>query len=458
MIGSEKLRKYSSQTLYFVLTSFLIILPAIWNRFPLVFFDSGTYIDSCFTLTPKIDRPIGYSLFMRIVSWQASMWFVVIFQALILNYLIIKFLKIFNTIKDYRFYHIPIVIVLAIFTGMGWYASQIMPDIFTAILGLSIFVLFFDKSIKIYELFLLSIFIFFSLISHYSHLVISILFLIFIFVFFFRFMKNQVDGFLIKTGLLSLIIALSFLFIAFYNYKNNEGFKISHSNHIFLNARLYGSGVLQRYLDENCHAEPSFLCNYKNELPDAQYKMLWSEESPINKEGLNWKEANKKLGDVNKRILKKPKYLFLFAFESLKSSIVQLTQVNVGSGIFPYIEGSSPYFNVYKYRRPDFIAYKTSRQNWDQLDFKPVNFINYFLHIVSLIMIVFVLMKKIGSPDLLKTIWFVLLFIITNAIVTASMSNVYDRTHARVSWLMVLVGFAIFPVFQSALKDKYQKS
>lgn len=54
--------------LYLVGTAFLIIALAFFNRYPLVYSDTGTYIRSAFTLHPPVDRPIGYSLIIRAVT------------------------------------------------------------------------------------------------------------------------------------------------------------------------------------------------------------------------------------------------------------------------------------------------------------------------------------------------------------------------------------------------------
>lgn len=66
--------------LYLVGTAFLIIALAFFNRYPLVYSDTGTYIRSAFTLHPPVDRPIGYSLIIRAVTWQSTLWTVVLFQ------------------------------------------------------------------------------------------------------------------------------------------------------------------------------------------------------------------------------------------------------------------------------------------------------------------------------------------------------------------------------------------
>lgn len=448
--SKEKLRN----TLYFILSSILIILPAIWNRFPLVFFDTGSYIHSGFTLDQPPDRPIGYGLFMRIVSWKASLWLVVIFQAILINFLLLRSLKLFLPKEKIRLYHLPGVLMLSVFTGMGWYSSQIMPDIFTAVLGLSVLNLLFDKRSGFIELLTFSMIIFMALISHYSHLVINILFLLIAFIFFYGYLKKNIRFFFLKAGLLFSLIILSILFLAFYNYKSDKGFVVSHSSHVYFNARLYGSGILKKYLDENCEKEPCFLCRYKNELPDAQFKMLWSDESPIKKKGLTWMEANQEFEKINKRILSKPKYLLLFVFESLKSSVVQLTQVNVGSGLFPYIEGSSPYFNIKKYREADFIPYATSRQNWDQLDFRAVNHVNYLLHLSAILLFYVVFRYKLVNQRLSVFIWLLIIYVISNAIATATLSNVYDRTQARVSWLII---FAIIPCIPGLINTFNEK-
>ena len=54
--------------LFRLLSAFILIIPAFYNGFPLVYSDTGAYISSGMELIFPIDRPITYGLFMRLCS------------------------------------------------------------------------------------------------------------------------------------------------------------------------------------------------------------------------------------------------------------------------------------------------------------------------------------------------------------------------------------------------------
>ena len=139
---------------YLILTSLIILWPVFYNGYPLFYSDSAIYIlaSNLFGhLRHSEELPtlsgIGYSWFMRIVTWRSTMYLVVFAQALILNILIYLITKSFSpNAKTWKF-HLPIIIILSLLSSMGWTTSQLMPDIFTSFLILSVF-LFYDSEQK----------------------------------------------------------------------------------------------------------------------------------------------------------------------------------------------------------------------------------------------------------------------------------------------------------------------
>ena len=72
----------------FLLSLVALLWPALYNGFPLVYPDTGAYISSGLRLSVHPDRPVGYGLFILFSSMGISLWFVVVAQALMLNWLI----------------------------------------------------------------------------------------------------------------------------------------------------------------------------------------------------------------------------------------------------------------------------------------------------------------------------------------------------------------------------------
>lgn len=64
-----------------LLSIIISLFPAIINGFPILYSDSGTYIERAFSNIPPADRSIGYSWWIRATSWQTGLWPVIIAQA-----------------------------------------------------------------------------------------------------------------------------------------------------------------------------------------------------------------------------------------------------------------------------------------------------------------------------------------------------------------------------------------
>ena len=63
-----------------------LIWPAFYNGFPLVYSDTGTYLESGFVLETPLDRPITYGVLIRIFSLNGlTIWTLPFYQSCILT-------------------------------------------------------------------------------------------------------------------------------------------------------------------------------------------------------------------------------------------------------------------------------------------------------------------------------------------------------------------------------------
>src|SRR6476646_4300502 len=66
-----------------------LLIPAFYNGFPLSTSDTGGYISNSFTLYVPIDRPVSYSVLIRLTSLGLTLCGVVAAQALVLSALLL---------------------------------------------------------------------------------------------------------------------------------------------------------------------------------------------------------------------------------------------------------------------------------------------------------------------------------------------------------------------------------
>ena len=128
---------------YLLATGLLAVVLAFVNKYPLVYSDSGTYILSSFTLEPAADRPIGYGLIIRAVTWQSTLWTVVLFQGVVLSWLLWEVMRgLFPEDRVLWRRHLAVVAALVLLSSMPWYAAQVMPDFLTPLIVLILYLLF----------------------------------------------------------------------------------------------------------------------------------------------------------------------------------------------------------------------------------------------------------------------------------------------------------------------------
>ena len=114
----------------------ILLLPALWNQFPLLEYDTGGYLARWFEGYLVPSRSTTYGLFLA-GGWPLNFWPIVVLQALatvsILGLLL----------RTHRFPVYPLALpattaVLALTTALPWLASVLLTDIFAglAVLGL----------------------------------------------------------------------------------------------------------------------------------------------------------------------------------------------------------------------------------------------------------------------------------------------------------------------------------
>jgi hypothetical protein len=432
--------------LFYLLAALTLLIPAFYNGYPLVYSDTGAYIFSGMDLVIPEHRTIMYGLFIRFFSLNFSLWLVVFTQSLIVSYVLWHVIKAVNKTVSKRLFLI-IMALLSGFTGLGWYSSQIMPDIFTVTAVGALFLLALKNDYKVYQKIIFSALLIFSVNAHFSNYLISILTLLGLFVItrtkFIPKVKQELS-FLLPTVILSVSIVTGSLV----NYAVGSTLKMNQGSHVFLMGKMLDSGVLKSFLDDECQGDNYVLCQCKDSLPNTSRELLWDSKSPLYQNG-GWQGSKESFNKILFDIFTSPKHLALFAYNATLSSITQLFQNDVGSGLVSnwYKDPTSPpHGAISNYFPFELKQYKQSRQNgnlWDQgLDFTFINYINHLLLVLSSVFLFFTFVSKSKRKSIDIRVQLIvvtlLLGVLVNAIVAGSLANVYDRLQSRISWTIIL--------------------
>jgi len=111
---------------------FITLWPAIYNHYALFFTDSQLYINCGNEFTFTEDRSFVYGWFIGITSLHTSLWFPIIVQAIIFNFVCFHFVQKLTPNLATKIY-LPIILLLSVFTSLAWDVSYLMPDVFSPI-------------------------------------------------------------------------------------------------------------------------------------------------------------------------------------------------------------------------------------------------------------------------------------------------------------------------------------
>src|SRR3990172_6603286 len=167
---SNSLKNTVSFSTFTALGALAMLWFAIYNGFPLLYYDSAGYIHDW----TQHMRPIGYNVFIRITSLNISLWFTVLTQALITSYLMMRTAIILfgqnsstNSLAAFA-----VLLSVILLTTLPTYASWIMPDILTSWIFFAFFLFLMGPAT--HDLIVANGIVLLSFFSHLSHVPLTI--------------------------------------------------------------------------------------------------------------------------------------------------------------------------------------------------------------------------------------------------------------------------------------------
>lgn len=435
--------------IYIFLSTLILMSAAIWNRFPLIYPDVGTYIASGFMPEMPIDRPITYGIFMWLTSLGGtSLWGTVFAQALMTVLVIRYFLKgIADSFFDDSF--LPIGVgLLTVFTGIAFPVGQLIPDFATPVMLLSLLMLVAQVPLEKPAKRILYLFFFLTNAMHISHILLNIS-LLSLFGLFIGVRRKHYPFLKFRPiGILFLLCVLGI---------GTMGAPLSKSSHVFRMGTLVHNHILQPYLTEKCPTHHYRLCDFEQQIPHDFDAFVWGKTSPLYQIG--WRESKSEFRTILFDIYTTPKYLKQIISTSFRNTIKQLQTFQIGEGNLPFAT-SEPFIQTMEQYCHTSMAYTRSRQ------FQTIPFIPKSLHdlhtIIVLLSFLGVILYGLRSwnRDLFKKPIFllilgILVILLTHAWVIATFSLPQNRFGCRVIWLLPLCGIALIPF--NYLQNKIMK-
>jgi hypothetical protein len=414
-----------------LLLTVLFLAIALWNGFPLVFYDTGGYLAEGLQGAFLAERSPVYSLLLFLAGGAFSLWPVVALQALMTAWLILETARIeIPRLSLARLMSVGLALMLA--TGLGWYTGQVEPDCMTALVVLGSYLLFFHAaSLGRVRLILAAMVTGMAVASHPSHL--GLMAGLLLCACGLRAL-HRVVGLRILPALWAFLLSLSLIFAS--NYILTRQIFLTRSAPAFVFARLMQDGIVKKLLDDTCPQSGYRLCAYKSRLKTRADAWLWAPDSLFRAGGGfggDHSEEKRIIADSMAR------YPLLQVKAALTDSIRQFFTFKTGDGIESQEWVLKPEFQ--KMMPAQLPAYLAARLQKGHIRFVTLNMIHVTVGFVSLLGLVMVLNRAVMRRRWEETQLpgLVLLALIGNAIICGTFSNPHDRYQSRIIWLPTLV-------------------
>lgn len=331
----------------------LLLWPALWNGYPIVFADTGTYLSQAIERYAGWDRPVFYSLFMLPLHATLSAWPVIGAQALVAAWVLwVVTGSLVRRVSGMAF--VGGVGLLSACSWLPWLVCELMPDLFTPLLVLLVCLLaWVPERLSPRQRFGVVGLAAFMIATQQSSLPLAFVLLLglgswpaialyvgsrpatrFAAVSAFR-------GLSASRRLLLIFLppALAMLGLCSVNLAAHKRFTISPFGNVFLLARVIYDGPGMATLRRDCPAERWRLCEFLDSFPANSDDFLWTAESPLNRAG-GPKIVSREAGAIiAAAVLADPAGE---ARAALGNSVEQLTRFASGDGLNPWPAEVSP--------------------------------------------------------------------------------------------------------------------
>jgi hypothetical protein len=422
------------------LAALLLVWPAAWNGYPLVFADTGTYLGQALMGYVGWDRPPFYSLFLQALHWRLSLWPVVIGQGLLVAHLLHLVLRVQGQPGP-----VPLVLAaaaLAMLTGLPFVAAQLMPDFFTGVVMLCVWLLGFHwaglgRWEKLYLLGLTTL----AVVVHQSHipLAIGLALVSALLLAIGRGAAAAMQGF----GRMVLPAILSIAALLAVNAAAHRVISVSPFGSVFLATRLIFDGSGRHYLERACPEVGFRICGALDRIGTEHNLFLWTLTGPLYTDLGGPKGWTPEARDIIRGVIADDPLGVLA--DTGRNTLHQLVTTASGDGLEAWRSLPGPEPVIARYFPWELGAYLGSRQQMGQLRpfvhrLTPLHVGAFGLGLAGLLVLAFT--RRWSLPEVALALLLVAA-VVGNAAITGGLSGPADRYQSRLLWLGVFVALVV---------------
>lgn len=423
----------------------LLMWVALLNGYPLLFFDSGQYLNTAVSrLYAPMDRPVIYGWFLFLTTLNLTPWLAVAAQAALV-------LAVVDLTRRAFFRDLPphaTAIAVAVLAGLStvpFFVAQIMPDVFTGLVPLTVSLLVFRfEQLSLWARVGLGVLLFFAIGSHNSHQPGVVACLIVALAWQWLMPRQYATGQKTRPGLAGALVVVASVCAAVLalmasNLATFGRLTISPGSHVFLMGRLLADGPAVTYLRRHCPQSGLKLCDYVDEIPTDANEFIW--HAPILKNVGNWGGSRPEFQIIISGTLREE------WIDVTRNALVAGVRQFLHPGIADALEPIGGEFALHeamgRLYPQDTHEFAASLQQQGRLESPP--FTGLALMQKAAYWVTFGVLVHSGFTAwrrhrvLVGALLVALVFLVTNAFICGALSGVHERYQGRASWIVPLL-------------------
>ena len=432
-----------------LLGALFMMWPAFFNRYPLLYPDSMTYLANGAPVARALFlhqlsdyygmRSFIYSLGILPFHWNATLWPIVALQALLTAYVIWLVVRSILPRRTVLWY-LALIAFLSLLTSASWFVSLIMPDILGPVLYLSIYLLVFARdTLSRPERIGAAAIACWSVASHATHLMLGVGICVLLAALWTIFRKGFMSGRLKALGEVAAIVMLAAIAqVALNSYLYGKP-SLNGERPPFLTARLIADGPGRWYLEQHCSEMRFAGCSRLPDLSNDSDQFLWADDGV-------WKTSS---SHAQEQMLHEEIPFALATLRTYPRAQLSKSASNFWQQLGTFEIGFDP--NDWMVQQFDEVLpsgkerFLQSRQARNDLPFDLVSMIQNWTVVASLALAVIfgILLWRRWTFRLVGLALVIIPAVLANAFVTGVLSTVEDRYQSRVVWLIPLLAVVL---------------
>jgi hypothetical protein len=416
----------------------LLLVPAIWNGYPLLQYDTGGYLARWYEGYLVPSRSTVFGLYLHLGEGM-HFWPQLILQAASTLWIIGLVLRVAGLGSRPRLF-LLIVSMLSLMTSLSFLNSLLLTDIFAGVSVLALYLLSFHwRALGRLEQGALLLLIVFSAASHSATLAVLIAVLMLAVALSLMWSLCDWRG-LLGSG---TSIAAGAVMLLVTNFAFSGQLAWTPGGYGILFGRMLQDGIVKRYLDDHCPAAGHKLCPYRDQLPATGDDFLWN-SGIFNDLGRFEGLGDEMRGIVLGSLREYPREQLLTA---VAATAEQLRLVGSGYGVHDNIWHT---YGIVKHFIPHEVpSMLRARQQHGEFGFEQTNSLHVPIAWGSMVLALALAVRALFLRrfDSIATLAATVVgAILANAFVCGALSGPHDRYGARMTWiatLLVVVALAL---------------